>query len=171
MNRRNILIGMVVVLAASATAQIARWDLKPTEHGSLTIYKFFACEDWRYPSRGNDLDTPNRGPSWPLLCDTNGNADGLTILYWRKPTTGGDERFCTMSGAPRQPPIRWAYIRLSEDTWTGVNYKPSNDGAVAEKAPNLDSTMRWLASFGFSKKAVMDAMDRVTWTDSTGAPE
>ena len=171
MTRRTIITTIVVALCLTAAAQIARWDIKliPSEHGSLTIYKDFAAEDWRYPSRDNELDTPNRGPDWPLLCDMDGTARGLTVLYWRE--VNGVARFTNASGGPWRQPQRWAYVRLADDVWTGASHKPSNDGAVADKAPDQDTTMRWLAGFGFSKKAVMDAMDRITWTDSTGAPE
>lgn len=170
MARRALLALLLVALAFTAAAQIARWDIKltPAEHGSLTLYKFYAAEDWRYRSRGNALDTPSRGPEWPFLCDMDGTAKGLVILYWRE--VNGVARFTNASGGPWRSPQRWAYVRLSDDVWTGVGHKPDVDGAVAEKAPDLDDTMKWLATFGFSKKAVMDAMDQVSWTDSTGAP-
>ena len=171
MTRRTIITAIAAALCLTAAAQIARWDIKliPSEHGSLTIYKDFAAEDWRYPARKNELDTPNRGPDWPLMCDMDGTARGLTVLYWRE--VNGVARFTNFNGGPWRTPQRWAYVRLADDVWTGASHKPGNDGAVADKAPDLDTTMRWLAGFGFSKKAVMDAMDKVTWTDSTGAPE
>lgn len=171
MTRSTIITSIAVALCLTAAAQIARWDLKmvPSEHGSWAIYKFYAAADWRYPARKNELDTPSLGPNWPLLADMDGTAKSLVILYWRE--VNGVARFTNASGGPWRAPQRWAYIRLNEDEWNGANHKPKGDGAVADKAPDLDTTMRWLAGFGFSKKAVMDAMDKVTWTDSTGAPE
>ena len=168
MTRRTIITALATALTAPATAQIIRWDLavlKPAQHGSLTVYKFFACEDWRRVGGANPLDTPSRGPEWPLLCDTNGTASGLTILYYR-----GD-RFTAANGAPRQPPLRWAYVRLAEDVWNGASHHPPGVEASDPVTTDLMSTMRWLQASGYTKKDMMDAMDKLTWTDGAGAPE
>jgi hypothetical protein len=62
---KRTIIALTVAGTICAGAQIIRWDLavlKPAQFGSLTVYKFFATEDWRRVGGGSALDTPSRGP-------------------------------------------------------------------------------------------------------------
>ena len=165
---RRVAITLTALAAVTAGAQIIRWDLavlKPAQHGSLTVYKFFAAEDWRKVGGGNALDTPSRGPEWPILADMDGTPNGLQILNFR------DGRFTNRSGNPWRNPQRWAYVRLAEDVWNGASHHPPGVEASDPVTTDLMATMRWLQASGYTKKDMMDAMDKLTWTDGTGAPE
>ena len=164
---KRLAITLAALAALTTGAQIIRWDLailKPAQHGSLTVYKFFACEDWRRVGGGNALDTPSRGPDWPLLCDMDGTASGLQILNYR------DGRFTNRSGTPWRAPQRWAYVRLAEDVWNGASHHPPGVEASDPVTMDLDATMRYLQASGYTKKQMMDAMDRLVWADGKGAP-
>jgi len=165
---KRTIIALTLAGTICAGAQIVRWDLavlKPSQHGSLTVYKFFAAEDWRRAGGSNALDTPNRGDTWPLLADMDGTPGGLQILNYR------DGKWTNRSGSPWRAPMRWAYVRLAEDVWTGTTHTPPGVSASSPVTVDLMSTMRWLQASGYTKKQMMDAMDRLVWTDGTGAPE
>lgn len=174
---KRLVYFLVAVVALSAAAQLPRWNLAtlhPSAQGNLTVYRNFAAEEWR-PFSAHAYDTPARGPEWPLFCDMDGTARGLIVLYWRSPVAGGPERFCNAAGNAWRQPRRWAYARLAEDVWDPTKKQhvlPEGSPAVSVPAKlDLDYTMARLVSDGYTKKQVMDSMDKFVWADGTGAPE
>lgn len=157
MKKKIILLALVLCMGAGA--QIVRSNLnitlQPTADGWWTRYRNFAAEEWR-------TDTPERDKTWKILGEYP--LDKHQFLWYF------DGRFRNAAGSVQATPSRWAYLRLKEDRFDGKSWKlPDGTATMPAKIP-LDATILQLRE-AYTKKQVMDAMDKFVWADGVGAPE
>ena len=151
-----ILLGLA---AASLSAQVQRSNLnitvQPTNDGWWTRYRFFAAEEWR-------TDTPERSKDWKIIGEYPADKNQFLRFY--------DGRFRNASGSIQGNPTRWAYLREKEDRWDGRKWiLPDGTAVMPSKLP-LDGTVLQLMQ-QYSKKQIMDSMDKFVGIDGVGAPE
>lgn len=146
---------------------IERLSLGATLHpqGNFTQHKDYACEDWR-------TDTPERPDSittrrWKMMIDYGGTNQQYGY-YW-------DGLFRYTNGALCRVPLRWAYLRLQPEIWTGTEFRLPDGSAPATAAPATNQAVLDLIVAAAMKLAtptqIMDAMDRNIALQGTGAPE
>lgn len=148
---------------------IERLALGATLHpqGNYTQARDFAAEEWRLPT-----DTPERPDSittrrWKMMIDYGGTNQQYGY-YW-------DGLFRYTNGALCRVPLRWAYLRLQPEIWTGTEFVLPDGSAPATAAPATNQAVLDLIVAAAMKLAtptqIMDAMDRNIALQGTGAPE
>jgi len=135
--------------------------------GNFTQHKDFAAEEWRLPT-----DTPERPDSittrrWKLMLDYGGTNQQYGY-YW-------DGLFRYTNGTQCRVPLRWAYLRLRPELWTGTEFVLPDGSAPVVAAPVANQAVLDLIIAAAMKLAtptqIMDAMDRNIALQGTGAPE
>ena len=153
---------------------IERLSLGASLHpqGGYTHAKDYACEDWR-------TDTPERPDSittrrWKMMLDYGGTnqQDGY---YW-------DDLFRYTTGVQCRVPLRWAYLRLQPEIWTGTEFVLPDGSAPAVATPVTKPGVHIDAIAGqqlidilkrsFTTVQIQDFMDASPYNEpDTGAPE
>lgn len=157
--KKVICLMLIGLVAASLSAQVQRSNLtimvQPTNDGWWTRYRFFAAEEWR-------TDAPERGKDWKIIGEYP--MEKLQFLNFY------DGRFRNAAGSVQSNPTRWAYLRFKEDRWDGQKWiLPDGTAYMPAKIP-LDGTVLQLMQ-AYSKRQIMDSMDKFVGIDGPGAPE
>jgi len=146
---------------------IERLALGATLHpqGNFTQHRDFAAEEWRTdaPERPDSLATRR----WKMVLDYGGTNQQFGY-YW-------DGLFRYTNGTQCRVPLRWAYLRLRPELWTGTEFVLPDGSAPVVAAPVANQAVLDLIIAAAMKLAtptqIMDAMDRNLALQGTGAPE
>lgn len=136
---------------------------EPAKNGQLCVYKNWAAYEWHDidPAKGgNPLDLPTRPDR--LIAQYSHGYYLLNFL---------DDSFQS-SGGKWGKPLRWAYLRLQEEIWTGTQWALP-DGSTPPHGgtrPAIDPLVFQLMTH-YPVKDIQDAMDRHVAVYGTGAPE
>jgi hypothetical protein len=155
---------------------IERLSLGASLHpqGNFTQHRDYACEDWRAAT-----DTPERPDSmtarrWKLMLDYGGTNQQYGY-YW-------DGLFRYTNGTQCRVPLRWAYLRLRQELWTGTEFVLPDGSAPVMAAPVTKPGVHIDAVAGqqlidilkrsFTTVQIQDFMDASPYNEpDTGAPE
>ena len=141
--------------------------------GHFTQHRDFATEDWR-------TDTPERPDSltlrrWKLILDYGGTNQQFGYFF--------DGLFRYTNGTQCRVPLRWAYMRLKQDVWTGTEFvlpdgtRPATTPATTEKpGVHIDAIAGQqlidILKRSFTTVQIQNFMDASPYDEpDTGAPE
>lgn len=149
----------IVTICAAAATQIPKvriyTDAQESPNGQWTIWADYAAYPWQPPQT-----TPYWSRDKKIVAEY-ANGRHQFVYYW-------DGRFRNEAGQPQAVPVRWAYLRLKSEVWNGTTWELP-DGEV-KYVPSLADSIKGLAAH-YTRKQVMDEMDKHRWMAEIGAPE